>query len=206
MGFDPMTHRPRTDIFASLPHLIALVNLKELMENQSWEDHAVRLHTEAAQMARLQCLQYLLQPPASVASNISNNISTITDMEAFNLLSSLSSITEAPVLNSSQSSETLSSVGAGLGSIPFSHLPSLETPSTIEAPSRKEMPTQYSNFTVFSRGETSFTSPWLPSASSSSHPAPPATETSSSPSYEGAPPSFWPDGLFIEDPIFSDIA
>lgn len=212
MGFDPMTHRPRTDMFASLPHLIALVNLKELMEHQSWEEHAVRLQAEAAQMARLQCLQYLLQSPASVAT-ASNSISGITDMEAFNLLSSLSSIKDTQVLNSSQL-ETLtpSSFGAGLDSMPFSHLPSLETLSTFETPSSKDM-AQSSNFTVFSQGETLLNSPWLPS-SSSSHAALPATETSitnpadasSSPSYEGAPPSFWPDGVFIEDPIFREIA
>ncbi|RVW19749.1 hypothetical protein CK203_113359 [Vitis vinifera] len=41
-------------------------NLQELMEHQSWEEHAVRLQAEAAQMARLQYLQYLLQSPASV--------------------------------------------------------------------------------------------------------------------------------------------
>ncbi|RVW85993.1 Transcription factor MYB16 [Vitis vinifera] len=189
MGFDPMTHRPRTDMFASLPHLIALVNLKELMEHQSWEEHAVRLQAEAAQMARLQYLQYLLQSPASVAS-ASNSISGITDMEAFNLLSSLSSIKDTQVLNSSH----------------------LETPSTFETPSSKDM-AQSSNFTVFSQGETLLNSPWLPSASSSSHAAPPATETSitnpadasSSPIYEGAP-LFWPDGVFIEDPIFREIA
>lgn len=212
MGFDPMTHRPRTDMFASLPHLIALVNLKELMEHQSWEEHAVRLQAEAAQMARLQCLQYLLQSPASVAT-ASNSISGITDMEAFNLLSSLSSIKDTQVLNSSQlETPTPSSFGAGLDSMPFSHLPSLETPYTFETPSSKDM-AQSSNFTVFSQGETLLNSPWLPS-SSSSHAALPATETSitnpadasSSPSYEGAPPSFWPDGVFIEDPIFREIA
>ena len=172
------------------------------MEHQSWEEHAVRLQAEAAQMARLQCLQYLLQPPAS--ASVSNNMSSITEMEAFNLLTSLSSINDT-----SSQLETLSSFGsAGLESMPFSHLPSLETPSS------KDMAAQSSNFTVFSQGETSLNSPWIPSASSSSHAAPPATETSitnpadasSSPSYEGAPPSFWPDGIFIEDPIFREIA
>ncbi|KAA8546809.1 hypothetical protein F0562_003267 [Nyssa sinensis] len=92
MGFDPMTHRPRTDIFSSLPHLIALANLKELMEHHSWEEQAVRLQTEAAQMARLQYLQYLLQPPANSMETFSNNMnSTVTDMETYNLLNSLSS-------------------------------------------------------------------------------------------------------------------
>lgn len=29
MGFDPMTHQPRIDLFSSLPHLMALANLKD---------------------------------------------------------------------------------------------------------------------------------------------------------------------------------
>ncbi|GMN45335.1 hypothetical protein TIFTF001_014526 [Ficus carica] len=29
MGFDPMTHQPRTDLFSSLPHLMALASLKD---------------------------------------------------------------------------------------------------------------------------------------------------------------------------------
>ncbi|KAK9111020.1 hypothetical protein Scep_018539 [Stephania cephalantha] len=68
MGFDPMTHRPRTDLFSSLPQLIALANLnKELMmmdhhHHQQWEDHAaVRLQAEAVQLAKLQYLQYIFQ-------------------------------------------------------------------------------------------------------------------------------------------------
>ncbi|CAA0842896.1 myb domain protein 92 [Striga hermonthica] len=53
MGFDPMTHQPRTDIFSSL------VALAKLIENPAgcWElEQAVRLQTEAAHMARLQSL------------------------------------------------------------------------------------------------------------------------------------------------------
>ncbi|KAK6118386.1 hypothetical protein DH2020_047803 [Rehmannia glutinosa] len=126
MGFDPMTHRPRTDIFSSLPHLIALANLKELIENpSSWEEQAVRLQAEAAQMARLNqlCLQqYLLQPssiiPNFLNNNNNNNNNINSDMAAnnFNLLSHLEMaappiagefIQEAPVV-------------AG-----FSHLPDL---------------------------------------------------------------------------------
>lgn len=216
MGFDPMTHRPRTDIFSSLPHLIALVNLKELVGHHSWEENALRLQAEAAQMARLQYMQYLLQPLQPPAPG-SNNISGITDMDAFNLLSSLSSIkSDTSVLNSSQldtPTPTPSSFGTGLDGMPFSHLPSLEAPSTFATPSSKDI-AQSSNFAMFSQGENSINSPWLPSVSSSSPAAPPATETSitnpadasSSSSYEGAPPSFWPDGLFIEDPIFREIA
>lgn len=131
MGIDPMTHRPRTDIFSSLPHLIALANLKELMDHP-WEEHAVRLQAEAVQnMAKLQYLQYLLQPPANVNSingnqthNL-NNLST-SDMETINLLNSLSSLKDNPFFDSPQfQNPTLPSVHE---SIPFPHLPDLKIP------------------------------------------------------------------------------
>ncbi|KAG6384881.1 hypothetical protein SASPL_153703 [Salvia splendens] len=67
MGFDPMTHRPRTDIFATLPHLLALANLIENPSPASWEDHTIRMQSEALQMARLnQCLQHLLRPSIQI--------------------------------------------------------------------------------------------------------------------------------------------
>ncbi|PON86153.1 MYB transcription factor [Trema orientale] len=131
MGIDPMTHRPRTDIFSSLPHLIALANLKELMDHP-WEEHAVRLQAEAVQnMAKLQYLQYLLQPPAnlnSINGNQTNNLNNLTtsDMETINLLNSLSSFKDNPAFDSPQfQSLTLQSVD---GSIPFAHLPDLKIP------------------------------------------------------------------------------
>ncbi|KAL4332011.1 hypothetical protein GQ457_07G020640 [Hibiscus cannabinus] len=71
MGIDPMTHQPRTDIFASLPQLIALANLKDLLENP--------LQAEAAQLAKLQYLQFLLQSSSSSTTN------AIADMEAASL-------------------------------------------------------------------------------------------------------------------------
>lgn len=216
MGFDPMTHRPRTDIFSSLPHLIALANLKELMEQNSWEKQAVRLQNEAAQMAKLQYLQYLLQPPPSMAT-FSNNISpsAIPDMEAFNLLNSLSTMKDSPLLDTSIPSSLMahnnSTLHAVHDSIPFSHLPDLESCLS------KDM-VHCSNFTALcSQGENSPTSPWLPSnLSPSSPPAipPMTTEVSvtntgdacSTSSYEGGPSSsIWPE-LLLDDPLFHDIA
>ncbi|KAK8643116.1 hypothetical protein V6N13_012430 [Hibiscus sabdariffa] len=73
MGIDPMTHQPRTDIFASLPQLIALASLKDLLENP--------LQAEAAQLAKLQYLQFLLQS----SSTTNNNYGAIADMEAASL-------------------------------------------------------------------------------------------------------------------------
>ncbi|KAL0307587.1 UNVERIFIED_CONTAM: Transcription factor [Sesamum angustifolium] len=88
MGFDPMTHRPRTDIFSTLPHLIALANL---IDNPSWpEEQAMRLQAaEALHIARLnQYLQTLLhhQPPPPFPTTAAT---VPADMSAFNLFSHL---------------------------------------------------------------------------------------------------------------------
>jgi myb proto-oncogene protein len=199
MGFDPMTHRPRTDIFSSLPHLIALANLKELMDHHSWEEQAVRLQAEAAQMATLQCLQYLLHP--------ANNLNSFSDMETINLLNSLSSMKDdlglQPVLHDD--------------SIPFLHLPDLQIPCTYQTPLNNgndivQAPPQL-ELTAFSQGENSpINSPWLASSSSTPSPsvAPPVTtETSisnlgdacSTSSFGGAAPFAWPE-LLLEYPLF----
>ncbi|CAK9134586.1 unnamed protein product [Ilex paraguariensis] len=219
MGFDPMTHRPRTDIFASLPHLIALANLKEFMEHHSWEEQAVRLQSETVQMARLQYLQYLLQSPASMAG-FSDNINTASEMETYNLLNSLSSMKDGPVLNAIQlETPTSSFLGTSTtlqgihDSIPFSHLPDLQPPCSFQTSLNNDMvQSQNPNFKVLSPGKNSLDSPW-PSSTPAPTEAPPVTETSitntgdacSTSSYGGAPPSFWPD-LLLEDPLFHEIA
>ncbi|MCL7026282.1 hypothetical protein MKW94_023611 [Papaver nudicaule] len=94
MGFDPMTHRPRTDLFSSLPQLIALASLKEFMDNNNqlpYEELISRLvQTEAVnEMVRVRYIQSILQSTmagTNYPTNISDNI------QAFNLLNSLSSI------------------------------------------------------------------------------------------------------------------
>ncbi|KAL3504741.1 hypothetical protein ACH5RR_034582 [Cinchona calisaya] len=71
MGYDPMTHRPRTDLFSSLPNLIALANL---LEHHQLEEHAARLQAEAVQFAKLQYLQCLLQSASpSITTSGSNS-------------------------------------------------------------------------------------------------------------------------------------
>ncbi|XP_010274278.1 PREDICTED: transcription factor MYB39-like [Nelumbo nucifera] len=59
MGIDPVTHRPRTDLnlLANLPQLLAITSLNNLMHPLD----ALRLQAEAAQLARNQLLQNLLQ-------------------------------------------------------------------------------------------------------------------------------------------------
>ncbi|KAJ4799659.1 Transcription factor MYB39 [Rhynchospora pubera] len=72
MGFDPMTHRPRTDFFAALPQLLALASLHGLA------DPSIRLQAEAAQAAKIQYLQGILQSAAAISTSPStNSISSI---------------------------------------------------------------------------------------------------------------------------------
>ncbi|XP_010240896.1 PREDICTED: transcription factor MYB39-like [Nelumbo nucifera] len=81
MGIDPVTHRPRTDLnlLANLPQFLAVANLNNLMG--SW-DNSLRLQAEAAQLARSQLFQNLLQ------ANM--NTPTPPNSNPFNLLRSAS--------------------------------------------------------------------------------------------------------------------
>ncbi|XP_021752386.1 transcription factor MYB16-like [Chenopodium quinoa] len=222
MGFDPMTHRPRTDIFSSLPHLIALANLKELVENNSWEEQAVRLQTE---VAKLQYLQYLFQPPT-------NYPMPNLDMDTLNLLNSLPS--------AFSSKDNNNNFNHNLNTNPVLNTANLDSPNPFDAihdhlPSLKTLETpinlinkdnnnnngislvnndqdqivfhrQPCEFTVLSKGENSPTSPWLPSSPS---PPPAATTTTSASLIDGcnttSATSFWPDHLLLEDSLFNDI-
>lgn len=73
MGFDPMTHQPRTDLFSSLPQLLVLANLRDLLEHHSLDEHALRFQAEAAQLAKLQVLHQLLQSPSASNENYTHN-------------------------------------------------------------------------------------------------------------------------------------
>ena len=118
MGFDPMTHQPRTDLFSSLPHLLALANLGDLMEHHPFDENAVRLQAEAVQLVKLQYLQFLLQSAASTANNI-------TDRETVNMLNSIPAIKQNPVLNSLQAANPAPfSLGINATTQPLHH-PSL---------------------------------------------------------------------------------
>ncbi|CAH2043379.1 unnamed protein product, partial [Thlaspi arvense] len=87
MGFDPMTHRPRTDdIFSSLSQLMSLSNLRGLVDLQRQfpiGDQAF-LNLQA-EMAKLQLFHYLLQPPPLPMSNSSSSISP-NELNILNLL------------------------------------------------------------------------------------------------------------------------
>ncbi|KAF8404601.1 hypothetical protein HHK36_009488 [Tetracentron sinense] len=197
-------------LFSSLPQLLALANLRDFMEHHPWEEHAVRLKTEASQLARLQYIQLLLQSSNSMTTS-SYSQTSITDMEAFTMLNSISPITENPILNSSLL-EIPTTFSLGISTtqplrdlIPFSHLPDLQMPCNFQTPLNSKMG-QGSLFPVFNQEDNITESPWLPPSLS---PPPPTTETSisnpgdacSTSSYGGEAPSFWPDQLLLEDPF-----
>ncbi|KAL7175931.1 hypothetical protein ACSBR2_029495 [Camellia fascicularis] len=100
MGFDPMTHQPRTDLFANLPHLIAMANLRDLINQPS---------LEADQLANLQYLQHLLQfaDSSSVTSSPYSQNSITDHIDALSLWNSISPLRQNPVLNSSYSTQVL---------------------------------------------------------------------------------------------------
>ncbi|KAG2716656.1 hypothetical protein I3760_03G137000 [Carya illinoinensis] len=225
-GYDPMTHRPQTDLFSSLPHLIALANLKELLDHRSWLEQAVKLQAEAAvQMAaNVQYLQYLFQPLASNGTTTNSINSFTTEMETSTHLNLLSSIKDIDLgLCSSQLDMTptqslvTSTVQPDHDAISFSHLPDLQIiPCAYETRLEKGSNVQAPEYTAFNLGENSPNTPWLASSSSNPSPnsvAPPMTESSinklgdvcSTSSYEGAAPSYWP-GLLLEDLLFHEIS
>jgi myb proto-oncogene protein len=111
MGFDPMTHRPRTDFFAALPQLIALAALREQLgggtavADQSGAGSGVAIVQQAA---KLQYLQSLLQSAATTIAAASSAPSS--DAEA-------------------------AAAALGLGAICSPQLTALDSSTTTTAPS-----------------------------------------------------------------------
>ncbi|KAF3439331.1 hypothetical protein FNV43_RR17608 [Rhamnella rubrinervis] len=223
MGFDPMTHRPRTDIFSSLPHLLALANLKEIMDHPCFEEQAVRLQAEAVQMARLQYLHLLFQPPSSTSSNGPNNITnnfTTADMDTINLLNSLSGSLGSASTSANQHPQHNLLQSVNDVSVPFSHLPDLQVPCTTTTQTsslsinKNNMVHEDQEFSalLFSQSHESSdpNSPWFPSPSPTSA-TPPTRNGSisnlidacSTSSYGEVVASVWPD-LLLEDSLFHD--
>ncbi|XP_072974137.1 transcription factor MYB93-like [Typha angustifolia] len=189
MGIDPVTHRPRTDLLATLPQLMALASLKDLVEQQPWENFAGRLQAEAARLAKLQSFEYLLQSPMStISSSSTNSLNSISSgMESIGLLNSTKP-TLYPIPPS-----PLSVVGAQI------HLHPL--PEMAYSPDIK----QDSSFIQLSQGENningaemvspSYFSPFVNTLMSKG-------DMCSFSSYDNnAAPSFSPE-LLVEDPSF----
>ncbi|KAJ0988416.1 hypothetical protein J5N97_006772 [Dioscorea zingiberensis] len=199
MGFDPMTHRPRTDFLATLPHLIALANLKELVDNNPWDDHSMRLQAEAVQAvhaAKLQCLQYFIQSAMGSNSSTNSGSSMTAELEPMSLLNS-----QMMVMPSMPSAPA-----------PAVHLQDLQIPSSFEQqqPLSNETNHQDSSFIVFSQGENS--TPRTPLISPSSLPpltdisvGNPGDACSTSSCGDGGAAPFWPE-LLLDDTFLSEFA
>lgn len=206
MGFDPMTHRPRTDIFSSLPHLIALANLKDLIDQHSWEEQTARLQSEANQIATIQYLQYLLQPnhaPPSVSnhalllSNNSTTSSTVTHTEEtlINLLNINESTNVIPFLETPVVHE----------SSPFTHMPDLESTPCNNVFNKTSLNKEEVILMADDHHQISNNFSFSPSLPAD-HPNSTGDACSTtSTSYGGAAQtSFWSD-LLLEDPLFNEI-
>jgi transcription factor MYB, plant len=96
MGFDPMTHRPRTDFFAALPQLIALAALHEQLGADPAA--AVQMMQPGAgagvdvviQAAKLQYLQCLIQSAATtIPSTAATGHASDAEEAALGTISSL---------------------------------------------------------------------------------------------------------------------
>lgn len=224
-----MTHRPRTDLFASLPNIIALANL---LQHHPLEDHAIRLQAEAAQLAKLQYLQFLFQ--SSSASNnypisSSNTQYNLGDFGAFNLSNSIKEST-TPSLNLSHlENQTLFSNENSDSQLLQNQDTSLHLPDTQQVPFNFQT---HLNNTIntsdinghnfnYDQGNDSTSSPLnninLPSPASSSR-LPPLTEISisnnnqgdssstSTNAAEGITSSYnWPE-LFFEEHFMHEIS
>ncbi|CAK9154262.1 unnamed protein product [Ilex paraguariensis] len=213
MGFDPMTHRPRTDLFSTLPHLLALANL---IDHNPLEEHAAKLQAEAIQLAKLQYLQYLLHSTAPVNPSPNSHFG-ILERDSLNLLNLIPSIKENPVSNSSlMENQTQFSIENGISQllhqpINSSPLPDPQVPFNFQTPLNTEMGQGSNNFTMVSQEDNPPNSPWIISSGSSST-LPPLIESSTSnpgdenspSSYGGSASSWWPELLF-EEPIMHEI-
>eukprot|EP00257_Ricinus_communis_P013913 XP_015571465.1 transcription factor MYB93 [Ricinus communis] len=220
MGFDPMTHQPRTDLFATLPHLVALLNLKDLTDNHPpLDEQAMRLQAEAMQLAKLQYVQFLLQSATSITSN-SYGQNGITDMEIFNLLNSAPTIKETPVINSSQLENPVSYPFGLASSQPLHYsdvlpqLPDPQVPFSYQPSLNREME-QAANLTtmVSQGGNNPFDSPWVlpsptpsvPSTVTETSKGNPGDASSTTSSYGGGTSSYWPE-FFFEDYVLHEVS
>ncbi|CAL9179933.1 unnamed protein product [Musa hybrid cultivar] len=83
IGVDPMTHRPRMDLLATLTQLLCLADLTGIMELRAWDDHAARF------------LQSLLQSPPTI--NMSSFSSIIPEMKPMSSMNTQAPDTTASV-------------------------------------------------------------------------------------------------------------
>ncbi|RWR84078.1 protein ODORANT1 [Cinnamomum micranthum f. kanehirae] len=140
MGFDPITGRLPTDIFAGLPHLIALANLTDSMGIHTWGEQAVRLK-EAVQLAKFQYIQCLLSA-TSMASNSSSSLRSNSAM----------ALDQSQLENASAFSLGLFTSQPLHDNVPFNPAPGMQSPSSFQQLKSNEI-SQKPNFTGFSQGD-----------------------------------------------------
>ncbi|GFY87421.1 myb domain protein 93 [Actinidia rufa] len=139
--------------------------------------------------------------PANFLSHINTTTTTTnTDMESYNNTLVVNSLSPNHPSCLGTSSSILQSIH---DSVPFSHMPELQLPCSVQTPIDKE---------VF-QGCNDFTSLCFLPANSTSSPSQlmGLTDASitnmgdacSSSSYEGGPSSFWPE-VYLEDPLFHE--
>ncbi|XP_058096858.1 transcription factor MYB93-like [Magnolia sinica] len=213
MGYDPMTHRPRTDLFASLPQLIALANMREMMDqhHHPWEEQTVMMQ-EAVQLAKYQYMQYLLESAATMAGT-PNSLSSISDMEAINLLNAIP-LTKDTVLPNHCQLENGAQSSLGIAPSPllndqmhFSHQSDLQFPCNLQPPMNNEI-SQDSSYSVFGHGDSTPKSPLppsLPQLLTENSISNGGGDACLSSGYGGAATPFWNE-LFLEDPFLHEIA
>nr|QSD99788.1 MYB family transcription factor [Melilotus albus] len=235
MGFDPMTHQPRTDLVSTIPYLLALANMTELMDHHhhqsSWDDQQQSamstLQAEAVYLAKLQCLQYLLQSSNSSLNVNNTNINSydqnaiIANMEQqpLSLLNTISNVKQNTIMDCSQ----LDSAHAASFSQPLhnqSVLPHFLDPQQVSFSSQSCLNNEQSQGgTITNFATVDETSSWINVPCSAPISIPPnaaigitsaGDASSSTSSYGGgvvgptAAP-YWSE-LFFEDPIMHELS
>lgn len=92
MGIDPVTHRPRVDLFSAMPQLIALAGLNNIMG------------TQLAQLANLQSFSYINLHP-STANAMNNPLNNPIDLWSNSISSLTSNFSSVDVGNIEQPNE-----------------------------------------------------------------------------------------------------
>ncbi|KAL5558995.1 hypothetical protein UlMin_035206 [Ulmus minor] len=212
MGFDPMTHQPRTDLFSNLHHLMALANLRDLLEQyQPLDNGHSRLQADAVQLARLQYLNSLLQCQSTPASSSSTNTNGFINID-----SSLLPLNENPILNMSKIVENPGSFcPQPLHHTTFTSLPHL-SPNNIDpqVPFTSRLSLESSNNEMMVSQRDHNNPPAEPDDSSwflpnlidheltslcNNVPGDASSTTSSYGAGGVGSSSYWPDQLFLED-------
>ncbi|KAM0056142.1 putative transcription factor MYB-HB-like family [Helianthus debilis subsp. tardiflorus] len=204
MGIDPVTHRPCTNMFASLNQLIALANLKELVDHHSMLSldqqlcMIARLQSEQAQAVHQPAfLNNAIDPLASALSLVSNH-----HIQPAPQLSLQTSIMNHPPdtenegylnTNGSLSLFGISNLDDHMN-MSFSHLPDLQTTENTSSDA----------WIANSCSSPAAHVPVAPPVTISTSNDACSTTTSSGGGEAEAPPHYWPD-ILLEDPMYHDI-